>query len=55
MPVLVIGGDRSGGTALGHQVRLVANRVTVVVLRDTGHWLIDERPTETAAALLHFL
>jgi len=55
MPVLVIGGDRSGGTALGDQVRLVANRVTVVVLRDTGHWLIDERPTETAAALLHFL
>jgi pimeloyl-ACP methyl ester carboxylesterase len=55
MPVLVIGGDRSGGTALGEQVKLVANDVTVVVLKDTGHWLIDERPRETAAALLGFL
>jgi pimeloyl-ACP methyl ester carboxylesterase len=55
MPVLVIGGDRSGGTALGEQVKLVANHVTVVVLKDTGHWLIDERPRETAAALLRFL
>jgi pimeloyl-ACP methyl ester carboxylesterase len=55
MPVLVIGGDRSGGTALGEQVKLVANDVTVVVLKDTGHWLIDERPKETAAALLGFL
>jgi pimeloyl-ACP methyl ester carboxylesterase len=55
MPVLVIGGDRSGGVALGEQVKLVANDVTVVVLKNTGHWLIDERPSETAAALLAFL
>ena len=55
MPVLVIGGDHSGGAALGDQVKLVANNVTVVVLKDTVHWLIDERPRETAAALTNFL
>ena len=55
MPVLVIGGDRSGGAALGEQVKLVASDVRVVVIPNTGHWLIDERPKETAAALLGFL
>jgi pimeloyl-ACP methyl ester carboxylesterase len=55
MPVLVIAGDRSGGDALGQQVKLVATDVRVVVLKDTGHWVLDERPKETTEALLHFL
>jgi pimeloyl-ACP methyl ester carboxylesterase len=55
MPVLVIAGDRSGGDALGQQVKLVATDVSVVVLKDTGHWVLDERPRETTAALLRFL
>jgi pimeloyl-ACP methyl ester carboxylesterase len=29
--------------------------VTVIVLKDTGHWLMEERPQETTAALLKFL
>jgi pimeloyl-ACP methyl ester carboxylesterase len=55
MPVLTIGGDKSLGEALGTQAKLVATEVTVVVLKDTGHWVLEERPKETTEALQHFL
>src|SRR6266404_4157139 len=44
MPVLVIGGEKALGEVLGQQMKLVATDVTVVVLKDTGHWLLEERP-----------
>jgi pimeloyl-ACP methyl ester carboxylesterase len=55
MPVLTIGGDKSLGEALGQQARLVATDVTVVVLKDTGHWILEESPKETTEALQKFL
>jgi pimeloyl-ACP methyl ester carboxylesterase len=55
MPVLVIGGDKSLGDALAAQTKLVASDVTVVVLKDTGHWVMEERPKETTEALQKFL
>jgi pimeloyl-ACP methyl ester carboxylesterase len=55
MPVLAIGGDKSLGDFLGRQMKLVASDVTVVVLKDTGHWLLEERPRETTGALVNFL
>ena len=45
----------SNGEILGRQVKLVASDVTAVVLKDTGHWVMEERPEETTAALLKFL
>jgi pimeloyl-ACP methyl ester carboxylesterase len=55
MPVLVIAGEKAGGKALVDQLVLVADHVTSVVLKDTGHWVIDERPTEVLGALQKFL
>jgi pimeloyl-ACP methyl ester carboxylesterase len=55
MPVLAIGGDKSLGEALGQQVKLVATNVTVIVLKNTGHWVLEERPKETTEALQNFL
>jgi pimeloyl-ACP methyl ester carboxylesterase len=55
MPVLSIGGEKSLGDALGEQMKLVAPDVTVVVLKDTGHWIMEERPKETMDALVKFL
>jgi pimeloyl-ACP methyl ester carboxylesterase len=55
MPVLTIGGDKSLGEALGQQARLVATNVTIVVLKDTGHWVLEEQPKETTEALEKFL
>jgi pimeloyl-ACP methyl ester carboxylesterase len=55
MPVFSIGGEKSLGDALGQQMKLVASDVTVVVLKDTGHWIMEERPKETMEALGKFL
>ena len=55
MPVLSIGGEKSLGNELAAQMKLVANDVTVVVLKDTGHWISEERPKETTDALMNFL
>ena len=37
------------------QIKLVATDVSVVVLKDTGHWIFEERPKETTDALIKFL
>jgi pimeloyl-ACP methyl ester carboxylesterase len=55
MPVFAIGGEKSLGKELGKQMKLVATDVTVVVLPDTGHWILEERPKETTDALVKFL
>jgi pimeloyl-ACP methyl ester carboxylesterase len=55
IPVLSIGGAKANGVALGAQVKLIASNVTVVVLQDTGHWIMEERPKETIEALVKFL
>jgi pimeloyl-ACP methyl ester carboxylesterase len=55
MPVLVIGGEKALGDALAQQMSLVASNVTVVVLKDTGHWLMEENPKQTTEALQKFL
>ena len=55
MPALAIGGERANGALLGEQMKLVATDATTVVLKDTGHWVLEERPKETAEALVKFL
>ena len=55
MPVLAIGGDKANGTVLGNQMKLVATNATMIVLKDTGHWVLEERPKETTEALMKFL
>ena len=55
MPVLAIGGDRSLGEFLAKQMKLVASDVTAVVVKDSGHWLLEEQPDETTGALVKFL
>jgi len=55
MPVLAIGGEKANGVVLGEQMKLVATNATMVVLKDTGHWVMEERPKETTEALLKFL
>ena len=55
MPVLSIGGEKSLGNELGAQMKLVADNVDVIVLPNTGHWILEERPKETTEALVNFL
>jgi pimeloyl-ACP methyl ester carboxylesterase len=55
IPVLSIGGAKANGVALGEQVKLVAPNAKVIVLENTGHWIMEERPQETMDALVAFL
>jgi pimeloyl-ACP methyl ester carboxylesterase len=40
---------------LGQQMEIVAADATVIVLNNTGHWVMEERPKETTDALMKFL
>jgi pimeloyl-ACP methyl ester carboxylesterase len=55
MPVLSIGGDKSLGGPLGEQAKLVATYVSVVIVKNSGHWIMEEQPKETMNALVKFL
>ncbi len=55
MPVLAIGGEKANGTLLGEQMKIVATDAQMVVLKDCGHWVMEEKPKETIAALQKFL
>ena len=55
MPVLTIGGDKSLGKELGEQAKVVATNATVIVLKNAGHWVMEEQPKETTEALENFL
>jgi pimeloyl-ACP methyl ester carboxylesterase len=55
IPVLSIAGEKASAAILGPQMKLVATDVQVIVLKGTGHWLMEERPKETMDALIAFL
>jgi pimeloyl-ACP methyl ester carboxylesterase len=55
MPVLSIGGEKANGELLGQQLRVVASDAKVVVLQNTGHWVVEENPKGTTDALMNFL
>jgi len=55
MPVLSIGGEKSLGNELAAQMKLVATDVTAIVVKDTGHWVLEENPKEITDALVKFL
>ena len=55
MPVLSIAGEKASAAILVPQMKFVATSVVSVDLKDTGHWLMEERPEETMEALIAFL
>lgn len=55
MPLLSVGGEKSLGNELGEQAKIVASDPTVVVLKNTGHWVLEENQQETMDALIKFL
>lgn len=55
MPVLAIGGDHSFGDTMAFVMRFAADDVHEVVIKDSGHWLMEEQPKATVAAISDFL
>ena len=51
MPVLSIAGEKASAAILGPQMKLVATTVSAVHLKNTGHWLMEERPEETTGGV----
>jgi pimeloyl-ACP methyl ester carboxylesterase len=55
MPVLAIGGDKSFGPMMATVARAAASHVTGRVIAGSGHWLMEEQPDQTTAAIVGFL
>lgn len=55
MPVLAIGAEKSFGTGMADDLRFVASDVTGAVIPHSGHWLMEEQPRATVAAITGFL
>ncbi|VVD97955.1 alpha/beta fold hydrolase [Pandoraea fibrosis] len=55
MPVLAIGGEKSFGTMMETVARAAASNVQGVVIPNAGHWLMEEQPQATMAAITAFI
>jgi pimeloyl-ACP methyl ester carboxylesterase len=55
MPVLALGADHSFGTQMADVMRFVATDVTGGVIADSGHWVMEEQPKQTTAAIVDFI
>ena len=55
MPMLVLSGEKAGGQFLIDQGRLVDDSVEGVIIKGSGHWLIDEAPDQVIPKLVTFL
>jgi pimeloyl-ACP methyl ester carboxylesterase len=55
MPVLAIGGEKSFGANEAIVMRNAADHVTELVIPNAGHWLMEESPDTTIAAVRDFI
>jgi pimeloyl-ACP methyl ester carboxylesterase len=55
MPMLVLSGEKAGGTFLIEQGRMVAENVEGVLVKGSGHWLMEEAPEQVIPKLREFL
>jgi pimeloyl-ACP methyl ester carboxylesterase len=55
MPLLVLSGEKAGGTFLIEQGKMVAANVEGVLVKGRGHWLMEEAPDEVIPKLVEFL
>jgi pimeloyl-ACP methyl ester carboxylesterase len=55
MPMLVLTGEKASGEFLIQQGRLVDDHVEGVVLKSSGHWLMEEAPDQVIPKLVSFL
>ena len=55
MPILAIGAEQSFGPEMAADLRFVASDVEEKVIGDSGHWLMEEQPVATVAAISAFL
>jgi pimeloyl-ACP methyl ester carboxylesterase len=54
MPMLVLSGEKAGGQFLIDQGRLVDDNVEGVIIKGSGHWLMDEARDQVVPKLVEF-
>jgi pimeloyl-ACP methyl ester carboxylesterase len=55
LPVLAIGGDHSYGAHLATEIGFAAADVHAAVIKDSGHWIMEEQPEQAVTIILSFL
>jgi pimeloyl-ACP methyl ester carboxylesterase len=55
MPVLAIGGEKSFGPTMAVVMRAAANNVIEGIVPHSGHWTMEENPTDTIKLVTDFL
>ena len=55
MPLLVLSGEKAGGLFLIEQGKMVATDVEGVLVKGSGHWLMEEAPDQVIPKLVEFL
>jgi pimeloyl-ACP methyl ester carboxylesterase len=55
MPMLVLSGEKAGGPFLIEQGKMVASSVEGVLVKNSGHWLMEEAPDQVIPKLVEFL
>jgi pimeloyl-ACP methyl ester carboxylesterase len=55
MPILAVGGEKSFGPTMAVVMRATATDVHELIISSSGHWLMEEQPVTTVAAVRAFL
>ena len=55
LPILGVGGSKSGGEGAAKTMKLVADNVQSAVIPGSGHWVAEESPDKLLAVLIPFL
>jgi len=55
MPLLVLSGEKAGGPFLIEQGKMVATNVEGILVKGSGHWLMEEAPDQVVPKLIEFL
>jgi hypothetical protein len=55
MPFLVVTGEKASGTVLIDQTKLVANNVKGIIVKGSGHWLMEEAPSQVIPEVVSFI
>ena len=54
IPMLVLSGEKAGGQFLIDQGKMVDDNVEGVIVKGSGHWLVDEAPDQVIPKLVEF-
>jgi pimeloyl-ACP methyl ester carboxylesterase len=55
MPMMAVGGEKSFGTMMATVMQPAASNITGAVIKDSGHWLMEEQPEATMDVIEKFL